>query len=77
MVWAERDVKLNQIYDATPVTNGVVFLAKFAAMASVIVALLLGDDGRHRDAGGARILPFRDSGLYLESLLGFRFIDFC
>ena len=41
LVWAERDAKLHQIYDATPVSNVVTFLAKLTAMTGVIVCLLL------------------------------------
>ncbi|HEY4132217.1 MAG TPA: hypothetical protein VGM50_16530, partial [Gemmatimonadaceae bacterium] len=76
LVWAERDVKLNQIYDATPVTTGVVFFAKFAALASVIVALLLitmfAGIGMQAAHGYYRF----EIPVYLESLFGFRFIDF-
>jgi ABC-type transport system involved in multi-copper enzyme maturation permease subunit len=76
LVWAERDVKLNQIYDATPVTNGVVFFAKFAALASVVLALLgvtmIVGIGMQAFRGYYRF----EIPLYLESLVGFRFVDF-
>ncbi|HXT15949.1 MAG TPA: M1 family aminopeptidase [Gemmatimonadaceae bacterium] len=76
LIWAERDVKLNQIYDATPVTNVVSFLAKFSALAAVILAML----GMTMVAGiatqAARGYYHFEIPLYLESLLGFRFIDY-
>jgi ABC-2 type transport system permease protein len=76
LVWSERDVKLNQIYDATPAINAVIFLAKFAALASVVVALL----GVTMLAGIATQAAhgyFRfEIPLYLQALLGFRLIDY-
>ncbi|HEX4684637.1 MAG TPA: hypothetical protein VH277_18100, partial [Gemmatimonadaceae bacterium] len=76
LVWAERDVKLNQIYDATPVPNVVTFMAKFAALASMVLALL----GVTMLAGivtqAARGYYRFEIPLYLESLIGFRFVDY-
>ncbi len=75
LIWAERDVKLNQIYDATPVTNGVVFFAKFAALASVIAALLVITMFAGIGMQAARGYYHFEIPVYLESLFGFRFID--
>jgi ABC-type transport system involved in multi-copper enzyme maturation permease subunit len=76
LVWAERDAKLNQIYDATPVTNVVTFMAKFAALMAMILALL----GLTMLAGivtqAARGYYRFEIPLYLQSLLGFRFVDY-
>ncbi|HVX39903.1 MAG TPA: M1 family aminopeptidase [Gemmatimonadaceae bacterium] len=76
LVWAERDVHMNQLYDATPIPNGVSLAAKFSAMAVVILALL----GLTMIAGiltqVARHYYHFEIPLYLESLLGFRCIDF-
>ncbi|MDB4874769.1 MAG: hypothetical protein JWM41_1215 [Gemmatimonadetes bacterium] len=76
LIWSERDVKLNQIYDATPIANSVTFLAKFAALASVILALL----GVTMVAG---IVTQAIHGyyrfeipLYLQALVGVRFVDY-
>ena len=41
LVWAERDARIHQIHDATPVTNAVTLLGKLTAMIGVIAALLL------------------------------------
>ena len=76
LIWAERDVKLNQIYDATPVPNAVVFLAKFAAMASIILALLLVTMVAGIAMQASRGYYHFEIPLYLQSLLGFRFIDY-
>lgn len=75
LIWSERDVKLNQIYDATPVANALTFGAKFAALAAVILLLL----GVTMLAGiatqAARGYYHFEIPLYLQSLLGFRFVD--
>ena len=76
LVWSERDVKLNQIYDATPAANAVIFLAKLAALASVVVALLgvtmLAGIATQAAHGYYRF----EIPLYLQALLGFRLIDY-
>jgi hypothetical protein len=76
LVWSERDAKLHQIYDATPIVNSVTLLAKFSALACVILALL----GVTMVAGIATQAAhgyYRfELPLYLQSLLGFRFADF-
>jgi hypothetical protein len=76
LVWAERDVKLNQIYDATPIATWVTFLAKLAALAGVILTLL----GVTMMAGiitqAARGYYRFEILLYLQSLLGVRFIEY-
>ncbi len=76
LVWAERDVHMNQLYDATPISNGITLAAKFCAMALVILALL----GLTMVAGIltqiARGYYRFEIPLYIESLLGFRYIDF-
>ncbi len=75
LIWAERDVKLNQIYDATPVTNGVTFLAKFAALGSIILVLLLVTMVAGIVAQAAQGYYRFEIPLYLESLLGFQYVD--
>jgi len=76
LVWAERDVKLNQIYDATPVATWVTFLAKLAALAGVILTLL----GVTMLAGittqAARGYYRFEIPLYLQALLGVRFVEY-
>jgi len=76
LVWAERDVKLNQIYDATPIATWVTFLAKLAALAGVILTLL----GVTMVAG---IVTQAVQGyfqfeipLYLQALVGVRLIEY-
>jgi len=76
LVWAERDVKLNQIYDATPVPNWLTFVAKFAALAGVILTMLgvtlLAGIGTQASRGYYHF----EIPLYLQALLGFRFIEY-
>ncbi|MGE5733349.1 MAG: M1 family aminopeptidase [Gemmatimonas sp.] len=76
LVWAERDVKLNQIYDATPIATWVTFLAKLAALAGVILTLL----GVTMLAGivtqAAQGYYHFEIPLYLQALLGVRFIEY-
>jgi ABC-2 type transport system permease protein len=76
LVWAERDVKLNQIYDATPIATWVTFLAKLAALAGVILTLL----GVTMVAGivtqAAHGYYRFEIPLYLQALLGVRFIEY-
>jgi len=76
LVWAERDAKLNQIYDATPIATWVTFLAKLAALAGVILTLL----GVTMLAGivtqAARGYYRFEIPLYLQALLGVRFIEY-
>lgn len=76
LIWAERDVKLNQIYDATPVLNATTFVAKFAALACVVLCML----GLAMLAGiitqAARGYYHFEIGQYLEAMLGFRLIDY-
>jgi len=76
LVWAERDVKLNQIYDATPIATWVTFLAKLAALGGVILTLLgvtlvtgIATQAAH---GYYRF----EIPLYLQSLLGVRLIEY-
>ena len=75
LVWAERDVKIGQIMDATPLPNGISFLAKLTALIAVL-ALLLGVvmvTGVLSQA--AKGYTRFEIPLYLEALLGFRLID--
>ena len=75
LVWAERDVKMGQITDATPVPNGTAFLAKLTALLAVL-ALLLGVvmiTGLATQA--AKGYTRFEIPLYLEALFGFRLMD--
>jgi len=75
LVWAERDAGLDGIFDATPVSDGVILLAKFAALAGVIAALL----AVSMVAGVATQLVqhfYRiQIGMYVGMLFGAHFVD--
>ncbi|HMK06609.1 MAG TPA: M1 family aminopeptidase, partial [Flavobacterium sp.] len=40
MVWKERDAKINEIQDATPIQNGMLFFSKFIAIMIAIATIL-------------------------------------
>ena len=75
LVWAERDVKINQITDAAPTANVTNFLAKFTALSAVLVLLLavIMVTGICTQAikGYFRF----EIPLYLEALFGIRLVD--
>jgi ABC-2 type transport system permease protein len=75
LVWSERDVKIDGIYDATPVGTPLVYLAKLAALCGVIVVLqvLLMVAGMilQTSAGYHRF----EIPVYLQSLLGIQLVD--
>ena len=76
LVWAERDAGLGQLYDATPVTNGITLVAKLSAMIATI-AVLLGLTMLVGIATQAARGYYRfEIGLYLQSLVGFRLVDY-
>ncbi|MFI5229250.1 MAG: M1 family aminopeptidase [Gemmatimonadales bacterium] len=76
LVWAERDAGLGQLYDATPVTNGITLIAKLSAMIATI-AVLLGLTMLVGVATQAARGYFRfEIGLYLQALVGFRLVDY-
>ena len=69
LVWKERDAKINEIQDATPVRAGLLFFSKLAAMVAAIalVQMLAMLEGMTAQTlfGYYRYEP----GVYLESLL--------
>jgi hypothetical protein len=75
LVWAERDVKIAQITDATPVPNGMAYLAKLTALAGVLVVLLLVIMATGIAIQAAKGYTHFEIALYLQSLLGFRLAD--
>jgi hypothetical protein len=76
LVWHERDIKVNQIVDATPAPNWVTYLAKGSALAAIVAALLavLGLAGMATQLarGYTNIEPM----VYLEYLYGYQFVDY-
>jgi len=74
-VWAERDVKMGQITDATPLPNATAFLAKLTALIAILALLLgvvmLAGIATQAAKGYTRF----EIGLYLQALFGFRLID--
>ena len=75
LVWADRDVKANQIVDATTVPSWVLFLGKLTALSATIAVLL----GVMLVAGvvtqALKGYYFFEIPLYLQSLYGIYFVD--
>jgi len=75
LVWSERDVKMGQITDATPMPNGAAFLAKLTALLAVLALLLgivmLAGIATQAAKGYTRF----EIPLYLQALFGFRLMD--
>jgi hypothetical protein len=76
-VWRERTVKINQIYDALPMPNGIAYLSKLTALAIVNLLVL-----STLILGGIILQTFMgythyEIGVYLKSILGLQFIDLC
>ena len=75
LVWAERDVKINQITDATPTANLTSFLAKLttliAVVALLLVVIMLTGIATQAIKGYYRF----ELSLYVEALFGMRLVD--
>ncbi len=76
MVWAERDKKVDLIYDTLPLPNWISFASKLSALmiiqfAMMTVILVVGTVAQISQ-GYFKL----EVGLYLQSLFGFRIIDF-
>lgn len=76
LVWRERDVRIHQVHDATPVPNWVPFAAKLTALAGVVVVLqatiLLAGVVTQAVKGYTRF----EWGLYLQTLFGLQLADY-
>ncbi|MCB0844843.1 MAG: hypothetical protein KDE26_16425, partial [Bacteroidetes bacterium] len=76
MVWKERSVQINQIYDTLPLPGWVTYVSKFLALCSIpfvvyAVGILLGITVQ-LSSGYTRI----ELGQYIGTLLGYRMIDY-
>ncbi|MDX2246428.1 MAG: M1 family aminopeptidase [Bacteroidia bacterium] len=76
LIWKEREVSINELYDALPVPNWLSFASKLLSLLG-IVALLLGVIMVSGIIIQAVQQYFRfEIGLYLKTLFGYRFIDY-
>ena len=75
LVWSERDVKINQIADATPTTNATSFLAKLTALLAVVALLLLVIMLTGIATQAIKGYYRFEIPLYLETLFGIRLVD--
>jgi hypothetical protein len=76
LVWRERDLKLDQVVDATPTPSWVGYCAKLIALCGMVVLLLIGviAAGMINQAvlGFFRFEP----ALYVQKLLGMQLVDY-
>lgn len=76
LIWAEREVKLNQVVDATPVRSWIPLLAKWTALALMLVVLqttvLLTGVVTQAAKGYFHFEP----GLYVRELYGLQLVSF-
>ncbi|MEX2582173.1 MAG: M1 family aminopeptidase [Gemmatimonadota bacterium] len=76
LIWRERDSRIDQLVDATPVPNAVRYLAKLSALIGVVVmlqAVLLVAGIVTQTAKGYYTFEF---GQYAQTLFGFNLADF-
>ncbi|MCB2408906.1 M1 family aminopeptidase [Hymenobacter lucidus] len=75
LVWRERDAGLNEIANAAPVPEWVLFLSRFLALSLVLVGwlafLMMAGIGAQTGIGGAT----PEIGLYLQILFGLQLVD--
>ncbi|MEZ4773374.1 MAG: M1 family aminopeptidase [Bacteroidia bacterium] len=76
LIWKERGVSMNELYDALPVPNWLSFISKLLSMLGIVLLLLT-----VIMVAGVIIQAvqqyFRfEIGLYLKTLFGYRFIDY-
>jgi ABC-2 type transport system permease protein len=75
LVWAERDVKVHQIVDATTVPSWVLFLGKLTALCAMIALLLVVMMLAGIVTQALKGYYHFEIGLYLQSLFGIYFVD--
>lgn len=76
LVWRERDARISDIADATPVSDWVLFSGKYLGLASIIalwmLILMAAGIGMQLNMGYHQLEP----GLYLQVLFGFQLADY-
>ncbi len=76
LVWRERDLKLDQVIDATPTRSWVVLFSKLIALSAIVLALLgvvtVSGMATQLVLGFSRLEP----GLYLGKLFGMQLVDY-
>ena len=76
LVWRERDLKLDQVVDATPTRSWVVLFSKLIALSAVVVALLgivmISGMATQLVLGFSRLEP----ALYVGKLFGMQLVDY-
>lgn len=76
LVWKERDAKINEIQDATPVRTGILFSSKVLALV-LTIAIILGITIVMGIIAQACFGYYRfEVGVYIESLLGLDMLTF-
>ena len=75
LVWAERDVKVHQITDATPTTNVTSFLAKLTTLLAMVTLLLVVITITGIAAQALKGYYRFEVPLYVQALFGIRLVD--
>ena len=76
LVWRERDLRLDQMVDATPTPSWIGYTSKLIALSAMVVSLLLAVIVAGM-ANQALLGFFRfEPGLYAEKLLGMQLVDY-
>jgi ABC-type transport system involved in multi-copper enzyme maturation permease subunit len=75
LVWAERDVKGQQIADATPVPTWVLFLAKLTALSAMIALIMVIMIVAGMMIQAAKGYYRFEIPLYVQAMFGFRYLD--
>ncbi|MFT3795591.1 M1 family aminopeptidase [Flavobacterium sp.] len=76
LVWKERDAKINEIEDATPVWSGMLFAAKVIAIMTAIAIVLIGSIVIGVMAQTLYGYTRYELDVYIKSLLGLRLLAF-
>lgn len=76
LVWKERDAKLNEIQDATPIKTGMLFVSKLTAIMIAIILVLIGAIGIGMLTQTAYGYTRYEPEVYFKSLLVIRLSSF-
>jgi ABC-type transport system involved in multi-copper enzyme maturation permease subunit len=76
LIWAERDVRLNQVFDATPVRSWVPLMAKWTALALMLVVLQAVVLVTGVATQALKGYYHFELGLYLRELYGLQLVSF-
>ncbi|GAB3493152.1 M1 family aminopeptidase [Spirosoma knui] len=77
LVWQERDARMNENVDATPVPDWVLFLGKLLGLGLILAALMVAVTLVGLTVQVVRGYYDFEIGRYVQVLLGFKLVDYC